>query len=199
MENEMPADAPRAEGNITATEIAVRKAVAERAEIKDITRGAMRQIAEAQGGGDDAAPAQRQSEEQGFAERHPQLAGLGGEASHVGADVARLGYAHDDGDARISGMSFSGALAALKNGERCARDGWNGKGQFVFMVAGSTFQTNREPLVSILGRGVDVSYRPHLDIRAVDGTIGVWTPSQTDLFAGDWFVVDAPETVDAAA
>lgn len=85
---------------------------------------------------------------------------------------------------------FGSALQALKNGCRLARRGWNGKGMFIFLVGGSTFKVNREPLLSIFGEGTEINYRPHLDIKNVDGTIATWVPSSTDLMAEDWFIVD---------
>ncbi len=86
-------------------------------------------------------------------------------------------------------MNFSDALNAIKEGKRLARAGWNGKGMFVFLVAGSNFRVSREPLLSILGEGAEVTYRPHIDMRAADGTIVPWLASQTDLMADDWDVV----------
>lgn len=53
-------------------------------------------------------------------------------------------------------MNFSDALTAIKIGKRVARAGWNGKGMFIFLVPGSTFIVNREPLLSILGEGTQV-------------------------------------------
>ncbi len=82
--------------------------------------------------------------------------------------------------------NFSEALEAIKAGHRMTRAGWNGNGMFVFLVAGSVFKVNREPLMSILGDGAEVTYRPHIDLRAADGTIGVWQPSMSDLLADDW-------------
>ena len=83
-------------------------------------------------------------------------------------------------------MDFSEALRLVKAGGRVARAGWNGAGMFVFLVPGSRFNVNREPLLSILGEGTPVEYRGHLDLKATDGTIGVWTPSSTDMLAEDW-------------
>lgn len=88
-------------------------------------------------------------------------------------------------------MSFPAALQALKEGHRVARWDWNGKGMFIFLVDGSRFTVNREPLLSILGEGAEVNYRPHIDIRAADGSIAVWAPSQTDMMAADWQIVHA--------
>lgn len=86
-------------------------------------------------------------------------------------------------------FSFSEALNQIKAGERLARAGWNGKDMFVFLVPGSVFNVNREPLLSILGDGTEVNYRGHIDMRAADGTIVPWIASQTDLLADDWQVV----------
>lgn len=86
-------------------------------------------------------------------------------------------------------MDFSSALLAIKAGSRVARAGWNGKGMFVFLVPGSTFTVNREPLLSILGEGATVNYHGHVDMRTADGTIVPWLCSQSDLLASDWCVV----------
>ena len=87
------------------------------------------------------------------------------------------------------GMNFSQALEQIKAGKRLARRGWNGNGMFVFLVPGSNFKVNREPLMSILGEGAEVTYRPHIDLCAADGTVGVWQPSMGDVMADDWFEV----------
>lgn len=82
--------------------------------------------------------------------------------------------------------SFSWALHMLRQGLRVRRRGWNGQGMFLFLVNGSEFTVNREPLRSILGDGKRVVYNPHIDIHCTDGSIAVWTPSQVDLMAHDW-------------
>lgn len=86
-------------------------------------------------------------------------------------------------------MNFSEALDAIKAGRRVARSGWNGKGMFVFLVPGSVFKVNREPLLSILGEGTEVRYHGHIDMRTADGMIVPWLASQTDLLADDWQTV----------
>jgi hypothetical protein len=87
-------------------------------------------------------------------------------------------------------MRFEQVLPEIRdNKARAARAGWNGKGMFVFLVPGSTFTVNREPLLSILGEGTEVNYRPHIDLKAADGTIGVWQPSMSDVLADDWEIV----------
>lgn len=83
-------------------------------------------------------------------------------------------------------MDFSEALLAIKAGQRVRRAGWNGKNMFVFLVPGSKFFVNREPLLSILGEGTEVDYHGHVDMRAANGQIVPWLCSQTDLLASDW-------------
>lgn len=83
-------------------------------------------------------------------------------------------------------MSFSEALVCVKAGYRMQREGWNGKGMFVFLVPGSVSKVNREPLLSILGEGTEVKYHGHVDMRTADGQIVPWLVSQTDLLAEDW-------------
>lgn len=86
-------------------------------------------------------------------------------------------------------MDFSDALKCIKRGQRVSREGWNGKNMFIFLVPGSTFEVNREPLLSILGAGTMVDYHGHVDMRTATGQIVPWLCSQTDLLAVDWGVV----------
>lgn len=86
-------------------------------------------------------------------------------------------------------MNFSKALDEIKSGKRVQREGWNGKGMFLFLVAGSNFTVNREPLLSILGEGSVATYRPHIDMKDAEGKIVPWLASQTDLLADDWQIV----------
>jgi len=86
-------------------------------------------------------------------------------------------------------LNFSDALEEIKAGKRLQRKGWNGKGMFIFLVQGSTFTANREPLLSILGEGTEVNYHGHVDMRTADGMIVPWLCSQTDLLAEDWGIV----------
>ena len=83
-------------------------------------------------------------------------------------------------------VDFPAALRSVKAGHRMARAGWNGKGMFIFLVPGSAFTVNREPLLSILGEGATVNYHGHVDMRTADGQIVPWLCSQTDMLADDW-------------
>lgn len=85
-------------------------------------------------------------------------------------------------------MDFGQALAALKDGGRVTRAAW-ADGVFLYLVPGSTFQVNRPPLLGIYPAGEVIRYRPHVDIRAKDGTCSPWQPAQDALMAEDWETV----------
>jgi hypothetical protein len=86
-------------------------------------------------------------------------------------------------------MGFGAALAKLKEGHRVRRAGWNGKGMFVFLVPGSTFEVNRPPLLGIYPMGTKINYHAHVDMKTATGEIVPWLCSQTDMLAEDWEVV----------
>lgn len=86
-------------------------------------------------------------------------------------------------------MDFSSALLKLKSGSKVGRAGWNGKGMFLFLVRGSRFKVNREPLLGIYPEGTEIEYHPHIDMKTAQGYVVPWLASQADLLAEDWLVV----------
>lgn len=86
-------------------------------------------------------------------------------------------------------MNFGDAINEMKNGNKVARSGWNGKGMFLFLVSGSTFKVNRAPLLGIYPEGTEINYQPHIDMKTADGTIVPWLASQSDMLAEDWSIV----------
>ena len=87
-------------------------------------------------------------------------------------------------------MNFGNAVEMLKLGSKVARQGWNGKGMFLFLVPGSTFIVNRPPLLGIYPEGTEINYCPHIDMRTADRKIVPWLASQTDVLAEDWVIID---------
>ena len=85
--------------------------------------------------------------------------------------------------------NFEWALTQLKQGARVQREGWNGKGMFLFLVPGSTFEVSRPPLLGIYPLGTVVNYHAHIDMKTADGTVVPWLCSQTDMLANDWRLV----------
>lgn len=86
-------------------------------------------------------------------------------------------------------MDFGDAIRAMKSGKRVAREGWNGKGMFLFLVSGSNFTVNREPLLSIMGEGTQVQYHAHIDMKTAQGYVVPWLASQADMLSEDWIEV----------
>lgn len=87
------------------------------------------------------------------------------------------------------GTDFGAALYMLRTGGRVRRKCWE-RGIFLYLVPGSTFKVSREPLLSILGEGTEVSYTQHIDIswKLPDGRLksSVWGSAQYELLAVDW-------------
>jgi hypothetical protein len=89
-----------------------------------------------------------------------------------------------------TGMDFGLAYEAMRKGHKVAREGWNGKGMFIFLVPGSTFTVNRPPLLGIYPEGTEVNYHSHVDMKTADGQIVPWLCSQTDMAADDWQIIN---------
>lgn len=83
-------------------------------------------------------------------------------------------------------MTFGEAIAALKQGKKVCRAGWNGKNMWLCYISGSE------------GDGWtharrDISPRPHLPFLAMNTAqqdLVPWLASQTDMLSEDWEVVD---------
>ena len=83
-------------------------------------------------------------------------------------------------------MNFGQAIEVLKTGNKVTRVGWNGKDMFLFLVQGSQFKVYRPPLCGIYPEGTEINYRPHIDMKTVNGEIVPWVASQSDLLEEDW-------------
>jgi len=81
------------------------------------------------------------------------------------------------------------AVKQLWNGLRVAREGWNGKDMFLYLVNGSNFKVNRPPLLGFYKEGDNISYHAHIDMKTAGGYCVPWVASQTDLLNNDWFIV----------
>lgn len=98
----------------------------------------------------------------------------------------------------VDAMDFSGALIALKGGERVCRRGWNGKGMWLSHVLS---------IHDIPNGGVNIGqpvYRltidcekdagptalPWIGMKTADNKFVPWLASQTDMLAEDWMIVE---------
>ena len=91
---------------------------------------------------------------------------------------------------------FGWAIAALKEGQKVAREGWNGKNMFLFLLpAGKIPKTAiHDPKLKEI---LENNGKDHFDalgsIRmktADDKILTGWLASQTDMLAEDWVIVE---------
>ena len=87
-------------------------------------------------------------------------------------------------------MKFGEALEELKKGVKVARDGWNGKGMFVYLVPAGRFAAYTEVAKDIADEDGKVNYNPYFAIKNVNGTVSTWVPSVNDCLAEDWFIMN---------
>ncbi|HDS1100479.1 TPA: DUF2829 domain-containing protein [Stenotrophomonas maltophilia] len=87
------------------------------------------------------------------------------------------------------GLDFGGALDHLKKGRRLARDGWNGKGMFVYLVPPASYAVQTGAAKAHFGEGSMVPYNAYFAIKNVNDTVSTWVPSVNDCLADDWYVL----------
>ncbi len=79
------------------------------------------------------------------------------------------------------GMTFGLAVEALKQGQKVARAGWNGKGMWLQYVEGGDWD------VFTINAGY--VFRSFIAMKTVDDQIVPWVASQSDVLAEDWSIV----------
>jgi len=115
-------------------------------------------------------------------------------------------------------IDFGLALCAAKKGLRIARAGWNGKDMFVFQrpadaldvstiidavkslpASVKEYYATEYPLYPVadqpyspgIRQSVRIEFGAYLCLKAADNSIvNGWQPSQTDMLASDWLVLD---------
>jgi len=112
-------------------------------------------------------------------------------------------------------LDFGKAIEALKLGKRVARQGWNGKGMFIFMRPADDLHIDtvidnvkslpqsvkdfyRQDVTDEKGDRIfpadasdKVTFTAYICMKAADGTIvNGWLASQTDILSEDWTILD---------
>ena len=114
----------------------------------------------------------------------------------------------------LENLSFGAALEVAKVGGRIARQGWNGKGMFVFMRPADELNVEfvidkvkslpqsvkdyyLQDIINENGERVPteendtIKFTAYLCMKAADGTIvNGWLASQTDMLSNDWCILD---------
>jgi hypothetical protein len=70
-------------------------------------------------------------------------------------------------------MDFGTALVGLKSGLKMAREGWNGKGMFIYLATPNSSE-----------------HLPYIVMKTADNKLVPWLASQTDVLAEDWVAVE---------
>lgn len=87
-------------------------------------------------------------------------------------------------------LSFGSALHSLKDGNKLARSGWNGKGMWLIYVPGSANLPLRDGSCYYKHGLSEVTIDPHIDMMTAKGTMQPgWLASQADMLAEDWAIV----------
>ena len=87
-------------------------------------------------------------------------------------------------------FDFGVALKALKDGKRVQRQGWNGKGLFVYLVPANSYPAQTGAAKKHFGEGAMVPYNAYMAIKNVDESVSTWVPSVNDCLSEDWVVLD---------
>jgi|11_taG_2_1085331.scaffolds.fasta_scaffold00026_79 hypothetical protein len=97
----------------------------------------------------------------------------------------------------VNGLTFGQAIEALKMGKRVAREGWNGKGMFLFLLPADdgipTKVINDPALRTVIetetGKDTFDAYGSIRMWTADKKVLTGWLASQTDMLAEDWVLV----------
>lgn len=95
-------------------------------------------------------------------------------------------------------MNFGQAIEAIKQGERVAREGWNGKGMFLFLAENIEFTTKAD-LSECKELSGDLTHNSIVMKTADNRFVVGWLASQTDILAEDWTVIESRERKEAIA
>lgn len=91
-------------------------------------------------------------------------------------------------------MTFGQALEHLKNGKKVRREGWNGKGMYLWLLAAFDVPAEwcKEPHLKLLAEenGGKVSCLASIRMKTADGKVLTgWLASQTDMLSEDWELI----------
>ena len=87
---------------------------------------------------------------------------------------------------KTDGMTFGLAVEVLKKGLRVARQGWNGKGMYLFLIGVSG---SNDYWTYTNGKNDNYPLLPFISIKTPDDKVVPWVTSQMDVLAEDWTIV----------
>jgi hypothetical protein len=92
-------------------------------------------------------------------------------------------------------LTFGQAIEALKQGKKVAREGWNGKGMFLWLKPATTIKSEwcKDPILKSIvdANGGETEALGTICMKTADGKVLTgWLASQTDMLLEDWTVVE---------
>jgi hypothetical protein len=96
----------------------------------------------------------------------------------------------------MENLNFGQAIEALKQGKRVAREGWNGKGMFLFLLPAGTVPTKaiyhpslRAVIEAEIGGDTFEALGSIRMFTADKKILTGWLASQTDMLSEDWVIL----------
>lgn len=84
-------------------------------------------------------------------------------------------------------MTFGQVLEEIKNGKKAFRQGWNGKGMYIYYVKANSYPAQTD--IAKAEFGDLVPYGEYIAFKSVQNTIECgWRPTTLDMFSTDWEV-----------
>lgn len=92
-------------------------------------------------------------------------------------------------------LTFGEAIEALKQGKKVAREGWNGKGMFLWLKPATTIKSDwcKDPILKSIvdANGGETEALGTICMKTADGKVLTgWLASQTDMLLEDWIIVE---------
>lgn len=92
-------------------------------------------------------------------------------------------------------FNFGTAIQLMKEGCKVTREGWNGKGMFLWQLPAQTVPVDwiKEPILKGIAEanGGSVECLSSIRMKTADGKVLTgWLASQTDMVAEDWMLVE---------
>ena len=92
-------------------------------------------------------------------------------------------------------LTFGEAIEALKQGKKVAREGWNGKGMFLWLKPATTIKSDwcKDPILKFIvdANGGETEALGTICMKTADGKVLTgWLASQTDMLLEDWMIIE---------
>lgn len=135
-------------------------------------------------------PANEDPNENGYLVEYTDNKGHANDTRHEGyisycpADVFDISYIE------IGQLNFGQAIAALKLGKKVTREGWNGKGMFLYLVPANSYPAQTGAAKEYWGEKAMVPYRAYIAMKTAQEDVVCWTASQSDVLAEDWTIIE---------